>query len=115
MGYAYCCRVAEVAACRTALSLIEVIEEPEGRAVRAHDGHTHAVGERNSDRANMLALAGERDISNRENESVMHGGENVHLHHAARKSVRDQNQPNSIIKTRRELLNLIVIVHDAAI
>jgi hypothetical protein len=63
MEYAYCCRGAEVAACRAALLLIELTEDVEGRAVRAHDGHTHAVGERNSDRANMLVLADERDIS----------------------------------------------------
>jgi len=64
IGYAYCCRVAEVAACRMALLLLEVTEEEEGRAVRAHDGHTHVFGERNSDRANMLALADGRDIAN---------------------------------------------------
>ena len=78
MGYAYCCRVAEVAACRMALLLIEVIEEEVGRVVRAHDGHIHVVGERNSDRANRRALADERDIAGLTNESVMHGGENVH-------------------------------------
>jgi len=71
-----------------ALLLIEVTEDVEGRAVRAQDGHTHAVGERNNDRANVLALATERDIWNRVNESVMHCGENVH--HAARDSVRYQ-------------------------
>jgi len=73
------------------MALLPIGVNEEGRAVRAHDGHTHAVVERNSDRANILALADERDISNRLNESVMHGGENVH--HAARKSVRDQDQP----------------------
>ena len=61
-----------------ALLLIEVTEDVEVRAVRAQDGHTHAVGERNSDRANVLALADERDILSKVNESVMHGGENVH-------------------------------------
>ena len=83
MGYAYCCLVADVAACRIALLLIVLVEDVEGRAVRAHDGHTHAVGERKIDRANMLALADERDISSTVNESVMHGGENVH--HTSRK------------------------------
>jgi hypothetical protein len=72
IGYAYCCRGAEVAACRMALLLMEVTEEEEGRAVRAHEGHTHVVGERNSDRANMLALEDERDIADMANESVMH-------------------------------------------
>jgi len=71
-----------------ALLLIVLVEDTEGRAVRAHDGHTQAVGERKSDRANMLALADERDIWDKVDESVMHGGENVH--HASRDSVRDQ-------------------------
>ena len=61
-----------------ALVLIEVTEDVEGRAVRAQDGHTHAVGERYNDRANVLALVNERDISDRVSGSVMHGGENVH-------------------------------------